>query len=153
MDRFLQAAFDEAQKGKGEGGVPIGSVLVIDDKIVGRGHNQRVQKDSVILHAEMAALEDAGRLKPCDYQRSTLYTTLSPCEMCSGTISLYKIPRVVIGENITFGGNEKFLSDKGVEVKILNNQECVVKMETFIDEHPDLWFEDIGKKMDTEGDC
>ncbi len=109
MDEFLKAAFLEAQKGINEKGIPIGSVLVVDGRIIGRGHNQRVQKGSAIFHAEMAALEDAGRLTPCDYEKSTLYTTLSPCNMCSGAILLYKIPKVVIGENVTFQGNEQLL--------------------------------------------
>lgn len=153
MNEFLNAAFLEAQKGIMENGIPIGSVLVVDGKIVGRGHNQRVQKASAILHAEMAALEDAGRLTPCDYEKSTLYTTLSPCNMCTGAILLYKIPRVVIGENETFQGNEKLLLDNGVEVEIVNDALCIKTMKDFINNNPVLWNEDIGEKNSPDSNC
>jgi len=145
MDEFMQAALEEARTGMAEGGIPIGSVLVIDDKIVGRGHNRRVQKDSAILHAEMDCLENAGRLTSKEYRRSILYSTLSPCEMCSGTVLLYKIPRVVIGENITFQGPEDYLRSRGVDLVILNNEECIRMMRHFIDARPELWNEDIGE--------
>jgi len=145
MDKFLKAALEEARKGLAEGGIPIGSVLVIDGKIVARGHNQRVQKGSAILHAEMDCLENAGRLKASDYQRATLYSTLSPCDMCSGTVLLYGIPKVVIGENHTFQGPEDYVRSRGVEVVVLNDPECRQLMEQFIKEHPELWHEDIGE--------
>jgi cytosine deaminase len=141
---FMQAAIEEAQKGLAEGGIPIGSVLVIDDKIVGRGHNRRVQKGSAILHAEMDALENAGRLTAKDYQRAVLYSTLSPCDMCSGTALLYKIPKVVIGENVTFQGPEAYVRSRGVEVVILNDATCIQMMRDFIAARPELWHEDIG---------
>jgi len=141
---YLQAAIDEARKSLTENGIPIGSVLVIDDEIVGRGHNQRIQKGSVILHGEMDALEAAGRIKAKDYQRSVLYTTLSPCPMCTGAILLYKIPTVVIGENQTFMGEEDLLRERGVEVIVLDDAECVAMMRQFIEENPELWNEDIG---------
>lgn len=144
MDEFMQAAIDEARKGLAEGGIPIGSVLVIDGKIVGRGHNRRVQKGSAILHAEMDALENAGRLSGRDYQRATLYSTLSPCDMCSGTALLYKIPKVVIGENVTFQGPEAYVRSRGVELTILNLPECIQLMNDFIAARPELWNEDIG---------
>ncbi|MEC9000646.1 MAG: nucleoside deaminase [Actinomycetota bacterium] len=144
MDAFFQMAVDEARSGLAEGGVPIGSVLVIDGKVVGRGHNQRIQQGSVVLHAEMAALEDAGRLTAADYRQSVLYSTLSPCSMCTGAVLLYGIPRVVVGENRTFQGPESLLKDQGVEVEVLDDAECVGIMTTFISEHPDLWNEDIG---------
>ena len=118
MDQFMQAAYEEAKKGREEGGIPIGSVLVLNGKIIGRGHNQRVQKGSAILHAEMAALEDAGRLTPEEYQQTILYSTLSPCDMCSGAALLYKIPRVVVGENRTFVGAEELLRSRGVDLKV-----------------------------------
>jgi cytosine deaminase len=127
-----------------EGGIPIGSVLVIDAKIVGRGHNRRVQKGSAILHAEMDALENAGRLTAKDYQRAVLYSTLSPCDMCSGTALLYKIPKVVIGENVTFQGPEAYVRSRGVEVVILNDATCIQMMRDFIAARPELWHEDIG---------
>ncbi len=152
MDQFLKAAYEEAQIGKLEGGVPIGSVLVVDGQIIGRGHNQRVQKGSAILHAEMAALEDAGRLTPCNYQNSILYTTLSPCNMCSGAIMLYKIPKVVIGENVTFQGNEQLLIQNNVLIEIMNSQDCIDMMEEFIRKNPEIWFEDIGEKSKNK-DC
>ena len=145
MDQFLRAAIDEAIKGRDEGGIPIGSVLVIDDKIVGRGHNRRVQQGSAILHAEMDCLENAGRLTANDYARSTLYSTLSPCDMCSGTALLYKIPRIVIAENQTFQGPEEYVRSRGVEIELLQNEECVALMTEFIREHPELWNEDIGE--------
>ncbi len=145
MDKFLEAAIDEAKKGMSEGGVPIGSVLVIDDRIVGRGHNQRVQKGSAVLHAEMDCLENAGRIRAADYRRATLYSTLSPCDMCSGAVLLYGIPKVVIGENRTFCGPEEYVRSRGVEVVIVGNQECRQLMETFIENNPELWQEDIGE--------
>ena len=145
MDEFMQAALEEAKKGLEEGGIPIGSVLVIDGKIVGRGHNRRVQKGSAILHAEMDCLEDAGRLKAKDYQRAVLYSTLSPCDMCSGTALLYKIPKIVIGENKTFQGPEDYVRSRGVELEILNDPECIKLMEDFIAARPELWNEDIGE--------
>ena len=144
-DSFFQAAIDEAHLGLAEGGVPIGSVLVIDGEVVGRGHNQRVQRGSVVLHAEMAALEDAGRLTAADYRQSVLYSTLSPCSMCTGAVLLYGIPRVVVGENRTFQGPEDLLKDHGVVVEVLDDSVCVELMTTFIAEHPDLWNEDIGE--------
>ncbi len=145
MDKFLEAAIDEAKIGLEEGGIPIGSVLVIDNKIVGRGHNRRVQNGSAILHAEMDCFENAGRLKAGDYQKATLYSTLSPCDMCSGTSLLYKIPKIVIGENKTFQGPEDYLRSRGVELKVLNNPECIKLMEDFIKAKPKLWNEDIGE--------
>ena len=145
MDEFMRAAIEEAKKGLAEGGIPIGSVLVIEGKIVGRGHNQRIQKGSPTLHAEMDCFENAGRLTANDYQKATLYSTLSPCDMCSGTTLLYKIPKVVIGENITFKGPEEYLRSRGVELEILNDPECIEMMETFIREKPTLWNEDIGE--------
>jgi cytosine deaminase len=145
MDAFLQAAIDEAKQGLTEGGVPIGSVLVIDAKIVGRGHNRRVQNDSAILHAEMDCLERAGRLAAADYRRATLYSTLSPCDMCSGTVLLYRIPRVVIGENHTFQGPEDYLRSRGVDVVMADSQECRELMDDFIRANPELWNEDIGE--------
>ena len=144
MDKFISAAIEEAKKGLKEGGIPIGSVLVIDGKIVGRGHNRRVQNGSAILHAEMDCLENAGRLKAGDYSKAVLYSTLSPCDMCSGTVLLYKIPKVIIGENITFQGPEDYLRSRGVELQILNNDECIKLMEDFISKNPSLWNEDIG---------
>src|SRR4051794_20753461 len=143
-DPFLQAAIDEARLGLAEGGIPIGSVLVIDGTIVGRGHNRRVQRGSAILHAEMDAIENAGRLKASDYRRSVLYSTLSPCDMCSGTALLYKVPRIVIGENRTFQGPEAHLRSRGVKLEIVDDPECIRLMEEFIRARPDLWGEDIG---------
>ncbi|MCF8353641.1 MAG: nucleoside deaminase [Melioribacteraceae bacterium] len=142
---FMKAAIEEAKKGLEEGGIPIGSVLVIDDKIVGRGHNRRMQNGSAILHAEMDCIENAGRLTAKDYQRATLYSTLSPCDMCSGTALLYKIPRVVIGENITFKGPEEYVQSRGVEIVHLNDDECISLMKNFISSKPELWNEDIGE--------
>lgn len=144
MDEFMQAAIDEARLGLAEGGIPIGSVLVIDGKIIGRGHNRRVQRRSAILHAEMDALENAGRLAARDYQRAVLYSTLSPCDMCSGTALLYKIPRVVIGENVTFRGPEDYVRSRGVQLDVLNLPECIQLMRDFIAARPQLWNEDIG---------
>ncbi len=141
---FLQAAIEEALLGRKEGGIPIGSVLVIDGKIVGRGHNRRVQRGSAILHAEMDCLENAGRLKAKDYQRAILYSTLSPCDMCSGTSLLYKIPRIVVGENKTFQGPEAYLRQRGVKLEVLDDERCRTMMEKFIRECPELWNEDIG---------
>lgn len=145
MDKFLEAAIDEAKKGMAEGGIPIGSVLVIDGKIVSTGHNKRVQNGSAVLHAEMDCLENAGRLKASDYKRATLYSTLSPCDMCSGVVLLYGIPKVVIGENKTFTGPEEYLKSRGVEIVNLDNEECFQLMETFIKNNPELWNEDIGE--------
>ncbi len=144
-DKFLQAAIDEAKKGYDEGGIPIGSVIVSKGKIIGRGHNKRVQNGSVVLHGEMDALENAGRQKASVYKECTLYTTLSPCSMCSGTILLYGIPKIVIGENKTFLGEEALLKSKGVEVEVANNTECFDLMTKFIEEKPELWNEDIGE--------
>ncbi|HEX5073382.1 MAG TPA: nucleoside deaminase [Gemmatimonadaceae bacterium] len=144
MDTFLRAAIDEARQGLAEGGIPIGSVLVIDGRIVGRGHNRRVQQGSAILHAEMDCIENAGRLKAAEYRRSTLYSTLSPCDMCSGTALLYGIPRIVIGENRTFQGPEEYVRSRGVELTIVDDPECVQLMREFIAARPELWNEDIG---------
>lgn len=145
MDAFLKIAIEEAQKGLDEGGIPIGSVLVIDGKVVGRGHNRRVQKGSAILHAEMDCMENAGRLKASDYKKATLYTTLSPCDMCSGTALLYKIPKIIVGENQTFRGPEEYLRSRGAELIILNDGECIQLMTEFIKANPLLWNEDIGE--------
>jgi len=146
MDEFMQAAIEEARLGLAEGGIPIGSVLVIDGKIVGRGHNRRVQQDSAILHAEMDCLEHSGRLTAGDYRRSVLYSTLSPCDMCSGAALLYKIPTIVIGENQTFRGPEDYLRSRGVELVILNDEECIRLMRSFIAARPEVWNEDIGEE-------
>ncbi len=146
MDEFMQAALEEAGQGLAEGGIPIGSVLVIDGIIVGRGHNRRVQKGSAVLHAEMDCLENAGRLRAREYQRAVLYSTLSPCDMCSGAILLYKIPKVVIGEHETFRGPEDYLRSRGVELVVLNNGECIRLMNDFIAMNPALWNEDIGEE-------
>jgi len=145
MDQFLQAAIEEAKKGLAEGGIPIGSVLVIDGKIVGRGHNRRVQNGSAVLHAEIDCLENAGRLNAAEYRRATLYSTLSPCDMCSGAALLYGIPKVVLGENCTFKGPEDYLRSRGVEVVNLDNDECYRLMQDFIANSPELWNEDIGE--------
>jgi creatinine deaminase len=145
MDKFMKEAIKEAKAGLQEGGIPIGSVLVVDGKIVGRGHNRRVQNGSAILHAEIDCLENAGRLKPGEYRRATLYTTLSPCDMCSGIVLLYKVPKVVIGENQTFRGPEDYLRSRGVELEIQNQPECIHLMNEFIKANPDLWNEDIGE--------
>lgn len=144
MDPFLQATIDEAKQGLAEGGIPIGSVLVCDGQIIGRGHNQRVQKGSVIHHGEMNCLENTGRQPASVYQRCTIYTTLSPCPMCSGAILLYGIPKVVVGENVTFMGGEDHLRAHGVEVEVLQNEECINLMKEFIKKNPALWNEDIG---------
>lgn len=144
MDRFFLEAVKQAEIGMAEGGIPIGSVLVHNGKIIGRGHNRRVQKDSVILHGEMDALENAGRQPASVYKECVIYTTLSPCPMCSGTILLYGIPKVIIGENETFMGAEKLLKENGVEVIILDDKRCKEIMDTFIAEKPELWNEDIG---------
>lgn len=144
MDEFMRGAIDEARQSLAEGGIPIGSVLVIDGKIVGRGHNRRVQKRSAILHAEMDALENAGRLRARDYHRAVLYSTLSPCDMCSGTVLLYGIPKIVIGENVTFRGPEAYVRSRGVELVILDSPECIQLMRDFIAGRPELWNEDIG---------
>ncbi|MGB5291626.1 MAG: nucleoside deaminase [Lysobacterales bacterium] len=144
MDQFLKAALDEANKGLAEGGIPIGSVIVHDGKIIGRGHNRRVQKGSSILHGEMDAFENAGRQAARVYRECTLYTTLSPCAMCSGAILLYGVPRVVVGENLTFMGEESLLRSRGVDVQVLQNDACVQMMKAFITQKPGLWNEDIG---------
>jgi cytosine/creatinine deaminase len=145
MDEFLQAALEEARQGLAEGGIPIGSVLIHSDRVLGRGHNRRVQHGSVVLHAEMDALERAGRLGAPVYQASTLYTTLSPCAMCSGAILLYGIRRVVIGENRTFRGEEELLRSRGVLVEVLDDPSCTALLAGFVREHPELWNEDIGR--------
>lgn len=145
MDEFMQAAIEEAEKGRDAGGVPIGSVLVYEGKIIGRGHNQRQQKGSAILHGEMSALEDAGRQPARVYRNSVIYTTLSPCPMCSGAIRLYQIPRVVIGENQTFLGDERLLLTSGIELEVLQDPQCIQLMEEFIAAHPEMWNEDIGE--------
>jgi len=144
MDVYLDAAVAEAETGLAEGGIPIGSVLVLDGEIVGRGHNRRVQRASAILHAEMDCLENAGRMSAADYQRSILYSTLSPCDMCSGAILLYGIRRVVIGENKTFKGPEDYVASRGVDIEVVNDQRCIELMRDFIEDRPQLWNEDIG---------
>lgn len=145
MENYLKAAIAEAKLGLEEGGIPIGSVIVYKGEIIGRGHNKRVQQGSVVLHAEMDALENAGRLPASVYKDCTLYTTLSPCPMCSGAILLYGIPKVVIGENKTFMGAEALLTQHGVELTVMNDQECIEMMEEFIAAKPALWNEDIGE--------
>ena len=145
MTEFLDAAIEEARKGLAVGGIPIGAVLVMDNEIVGRGHNRRVQDGSAVLHAEMDCLENAGRLTAAEYQRSVLYSTLSPCDMCSGAVLLYKIPRVIIGENRTFRGPENYLRSRGVELEVVDDETCIRLMTDFIDSNPDLWNEDIGE--------
>ncbi len=145
MDEFMQAAYEEAVKGYQEGGIPIGSVLVHNGKIIGRGHNRRVQRGSVVLHGEMDALENAGRQSAAVYRECTIYTTLSPCPMCSGTILLYGIPRVVIGENSTFMGEEELLRSRGVSLEVVDHPDCKALMQQFINEQPSLWNEDIGE--------
>jgi cytosine deaminase len=144
MDRFMEAAIDEARQGLAEGGIPIGSVLVHNGIILGRGHNRRVQKKSAILHGEMDALENAGRQPAAIYRESVLYTTLSPCSMCSGAILLYGIPQVIIGENLTFMGEEEWLNSRGVKLEVLQDENCIRMMTDFIADSPDLWNEDIG---------
>ena len=144
MDVFLAAAIEEAERGRSEGGIPIGAVLVFQGRILGRGHNQRVQQGSSTLHGEMDALERAGRQPAAVYRASTMYTTLSPCAMCSGAILLYGIPRVVVGENRTFLGEEALLQSRGVQVEVVQDPRCLRLMEQFVAEHPELWHEDIG---------
>jgi len=144
MDEFMAAALDEARTGLAEGGIPIGSVLVHAGRIIGRGHNRRVQRGSAVLHGEMDALERAGRQAAAVYRECKLYTTLSPCSMCSGAILLYGIPRVIVGENTTFMGEEELLRSRGVAVEVLQERECIRLMEDFIRAHPELWNEDIG---------
>lgn len=145
MDKFLIAAIAEAKKGLNEGGIPIGSVIVYQGTIIGRGHNRRIQKGSAVLHGEMDALENAGRQPASVYKNCVLYTTLSPCTMCSGAILLYGIPKVVIGENKSFLGEEALLRSRGVEIEVIDNQECKDLMNSFISNHPKLWNEDIGE--------
>ena len=142
---FLTAAIEEARKGLEEGGIPIGSVLVVNGEIVGRGHNRRVQRHSAVLHAEMDALEDAGRLPSSTYAAATLYSTLSPCDMCSGAALLYGIPRIVVGEHQTFRGPEEYVRSRGVEVVVVGDPECIALMTEFIVRSPELWNEDIGE--------
>jgi cytosine deaminase len=144
MDAFLDAALDEARQGLAEGGIPIGSVLVMDGRVVGRGRNRRVQRGSAVLHAEMDCLENAGRLRAADYRRATLYSTLSPCDMCSGAALLYGIRRIVVGENRTFRGPEAYLVERGVELVVADDERCVRLMREFIAARPELWNEDIG---------
>jgi len=144
MDKFLKAAIEEAQTGLQEGGIPIGSVLVYEGEIIGRGHNRRVQQGSTVLHGEMDALENAGRLPASVYRECSLYTTLSPCPMCSGAILLYGIPRVVVGENSTFTGEEQLLRSRGIQVQVLQDDTCIQMMRSFISQKPELWNEDIG---------
>jgi cytosine/creatinine deaminase len=144
MDEFLELAIAEAREGLAEGGIPIGSVLVIAGRVVGRGRNRRVQRRSAVLHAEMDCLENAGRLRAAEYRHATLYSTLSPCDMCSGAALLYGIPRVVVGENRTFCGPEAYLVERGVDLVIADDERCVTLMREFIAAHPELWNEDIG---------
>ena len=145
MDEFLRAAIDEAERGRQEGGIPIGAVLVHGNTVIGRGHNRRMQQGSAVLHGEMDALERAGRQPASVYRECTMYTTLSPCAMCTGAILLYGIPRVVVGENQTFLGEEDLLRSRGVDVTVVQDEQCIAMMKAFIAEHPELWFEDIGK--------
>ncbi len=142
---FMQAAIEEARKGRAAGGIPIGSVLVVDGEIIGRGHNQRVQQGSSIRHAEMDCLEETGRLPASTYRKATLYSTLSPCDMCSGAVLLYGIPHVVVGENKTFQGPEEYVRSRGVKVDVLDDPDCIALMEEFIEAEPHLWNEDIGE--------
>ena len=144
-DRYLDAAIAAAREGLESGGIPIGSVLVIDGEIVARGHNRRVQRGSTVLHAEMDCLENAGRHSAADYRRAVLYSTLSPCDMCSGAVLLYGIPRVIVGENRTFQGPEDYLRSRGVELTIVDDEDCYQLMQEFIRDHPALWNEDIGE--------
>lgn len=144
VEKFLKEAFEEAQKGLKEGGIPIGSVLVHDGEIIGRGHNRRVQQGSTVLHGEMDALENAGRQAASIYRECTLYTTLSPCPMCSGAVLLYGIPKVIVGENTTFMGEEDLLRSRGVELEVLQDKACIQMMQAFIEEKSELWNEDIG---------
>lgn len=145
MDRYLEAAIEQARTGLAEGGIPIGSVLVIDGEIVGRGHNRRVQRGSAILHAEMDCLENAGRRTAVDYRRAVIYSTLSPCDMCSGAILLYRIPTVIVGEHQTFRGPEDYLRSQGVDITVIDHDECKQLMKQFINDNPDLWNEDVGE--------
>jgi len=145
MNALLAAAIEEAEKGRDEGGIPIGAVLVHEGRIIGRGHNRRVQQGSAVLHAEMDALERAGRQPASVYRAGVMYTTLSPCAMCSGAILLYGIPHVIVGENRTFAGEEDLLRSRGVRVEIVQDDRCIRLMEQFIAEHPGLWNEDIGR--------
>lgn len=145
MDAFLQAAIEEARQGLNEGGIPIGSVIVHQGRIIGRGHNRRVQQGSAILHGEMDAFENAGRQPASVYRESVLYTTLSPCSMCTGAILLYGIPKVVVGENVTFMGGEDLLRERGVQVEVLQDADCIAMMRDFIRDKPELWNEDIGE--------
>lgn len=144
-DEFLNEAIDQARQSLASGGIPIGSVLVLDGRIAGRGHNRRVQRGSVVLHAEMDCLENAGRLQAADYRRAVLYSTLSPCDMCSGAVLLYRIPTIVVGENRTFRGPEEYLRSRGVNLRIVNSPECIALMKQFIERNPALWNEDIGE--------
>ena len=144
MDEFLQAAIEQARLGRSEGGIPIGSVLVLDHQIIGRGHNRRVQNGSAVLHAEMDALENAGCMSAREYARCTLYSTLSPCDMCSGAALLYGIPKIIVGENQNFQGPEAYVRSRGVDLQIVGNDECVQMMRQFIADHPTRWNEDIG---------
>lgn len=144
MDKFMEAAVEEARQGRDEGGIPIGSVIVYQGRIIGRGHNRRVQQDSAVLHGEMDALENCGRQPAAVYRESVIYTTLSPCSMCAGAILLYGIPRVVVGENRTFMGEEDLLRSRGVEVEVLQDAACISLMNEFIAARPELWNEDIG---------
>ncbi|MDP1553796.1 MAG: nucleoside deaminase [Methanobacteriaceae archaeon] len=144
MDKFMAAAYEQAQKGLRKGGIPIGSVIVHNNKIIGRGYNQRIQKQSVVHHAEMDALENMGRKNADFYNNCTIYTTLSPCIMCTGAILLYGISKVVIGENKSFKGEEKLLMSRGVNVKVIQNCQCIEMMSNFIEKNPQLWKEDIG---------
>lgn len=146
MNKYMQAAINEAQKGLNEGGIPIGAVLVHKGRIIGRGYNRRIQNNSAILHGETDALENAGRLSAAVYKECELYTTLSPCPMCTGAILLYGIPRVVIGENKTYRGEEDLLRSRGVEVKVLQDETCITFMENYISANPEVWHEDIGKE-------
>ena len=145
MDEFLRASVEEAERGRAEGGIPIGAALVHLNRIIGRGHNRRVQDESATRHGEMDALERAGRQPAAVYRECTMYTTLSPCAMCTGAILLYGIPRVVVGENQTFLGEEDLLRARGVRVEVVQDARCIAMMTTFIAEHPELWFEDIGR--------
>lgn len=145
MDKFLVAAIDEARRSLAAGGIPIGSVLTLDGKIIGRGHNRRVQRNSAVLHAEMDCLENAGRILPADYRRTVLYSTLSPCDMCSGAVLLYRIPVVVVGENQTFRGPEEYLRSRGVDLRVVGSSECIALLQQFIQHNPALWHEDVGE--------
>ncbi len=146
MNKYMQAAINEAQKGLNEGGIPIGAVLVHKGRVIGRGYNRRIQNNSAILHGETDALENAGRLSAAVYKECELYTTLSPCPMCTGAILLYGIPRVVIGENKTYMGEEDLLRSRGVEVKVLQDETCITLMENYISANPEVWHEDIGEE-------